>query len=129
MPSAWVREAQDLGAGEILLNSMDADGTKDGYDLRVIEAVRPVTSRPADRQRRRRRPGRTSRRPCAAGADAVLAASVFHFGQLTIARGEGRAAGGGVHRALTAAATPHTPTAHMANDVPRSAATDSSSPT
>ncbi len=79
----WCAEAARLGAGEILLNSMDADGTKDGFDLELISLVRaavpiPVIASggagtvdhflPAIR----------------AGADAVLAASVFHFGDLTI---------------------------------------------
>ncbi len=79
----WAQRAAELGAGEILLNSMDADGTKDGYDLPLLRLVRarvdvPVIASggagaigdfvPAVR----------------GGADAVLAASVFHFGDLTI---------------------------------------------
>ena len=42
----WVQQVQDLGAGELLLNSMDADGTRDGFDLEMIGAVRNVTSLP-----------------------------------------------------------------------------------
>jgi imidazole glycerol-phosphate synthase subunit HisF len=81
---AWVREAQGRGAGEILLNSMDADGTKDGYDLSMIEAVRSVTSLPLVASGGA---GALDHFAPAvrAGADAVLAASVFHYGQLTIA--------------------------------------------
>lgn len=79
----WAIEATTLGAGEILLNSMDADGTKAGYDLELIELIRREVSVPliasggagalAD-----------FAPAVAAGADAVLAASVFHFGTLTI---------------------------------------------
>ena len=79
----WVKEAVDRGVGEVLLNSMDADGTTDGYDLEMLEAVRRVVDVPliasggagtvehfVDAAR--------------AGADALLAASVFHFGTLGI---------------------------------------------
>ena len=80
---AWVREAAERGAGEILLNSMDADGTKDGYDLELIELVRPAVRVPLIASG-----GAGSLADfapaVAAGADAVLAASVFHFGELTI---------------------------------------------
>ena len=80
----WCREAVERGAGEILLNSMDRDGTTDGFDLEMIEAVRKVVDVPViasggagtvqhfvDAAR--------------AGVDAVLAASVFHYGTLTVA--------------------------------------------
>jgi cyclase len=79
----WARRGEELGAGEILLNSMDADGTKDGYDLELIRAVRAVVSVPVIASGGA---GRLSdfAPAVAAGADAVLAASVFHFGQLTI---------------------------------------------
>jgi cyclase len=80
----WVRRAADLGAGEILLNSMDADGTKDGYDLELIRLVRGVVEVPVIAS------GGAGQvedfAPAVeAGADAVLAASVFHFGDFTIA--------------------------------------------
>ena len=80
---AWVREASDLGAGEILLNSMDADGTKQGFDLEMIRAVRGDTQVPLIASGGA---GKLEHFPPAveAGADAVLAASVFHFGSLTI---------------------------------------------
>ena len=80
---AWVREAQERGAGEILLNSMDADGTKDGYDLELIALARAVTSLPLIASGGA---GAVEHFAPAvrAGADALLAASVFHFGQLTV---------------------------------------------
>lgn len=80
---AWVREATDRGVGEILLNSMDADGTKDGFDVEMIAAVRQRTTVPLIASGGA---GRVEHFVAAveAGADAVLAASVFHFGDLTI---------------------------------------------
>jgi imidazole glycerol-phosphate synthase subunit HisF len=79
----WAARAADLGAGEILLNSMDADGTLAGFDLALIAAVRAVVSVPVIASG-----GAGSASDFApavqAGADAVLAASVFHFGQLRI---------------------------------------------
>jgi cyclase len=79
----WARRAAELGAGEILLNSMDADGTKDGYDLELIRLVRATVTVPVIAS------GGAGKladfAPAVrAGADAVLAASVFHFGDLTI---------------------------------------------
>jgi cyclase len=79
----WARKATQLGAGEILLNSMDADGTKNGFDLEMIQAVRGVTQVPLIASGGA---GRLDHFVAAvdAGADAVLAASVFHFGDMTI---------------------------------------------
>ncbi|NLU74605.1 imidazole glycerol phosphate synthase subunit HisF [Streptomyces sp. HNM0575] len=79
----WAQRAAELGAGEILLNSMDADGTKDGYDTEMIEAVGRHVSVPVIASGGA---GRLEHFPAAvvAGADAVLAASVFHFGDLRI---------------------------------------------
>ncbi|MET7987545.1 MULTISPECIES: imidazole glycerol phosphate synthase subunit HisF [unclassified Streptomyces] len=79
----WAHRAAELGAGEILLNSMDADGTKDGYDIEMIEAVRKHVTVPLIASGGA---GRLDHFPpaIAAGADAVLAASVFHFGDLRI---------------------------------------------
>ncbi|MCZ7430736.1 imidazole glycerol phosphate synthase subunit HisF [Streptomyces sp. WMMC1477] len=81
----WAHRAAELGAGEILLNSMDADGTKDGYDTEMIAAVRRHVSVPVIASGGA---GRVADFPAAvtAGADAVLAASVFHFGDLRIAQ-------------------------------------------
>ncbi len=80
---AWAQQAADLGAGEILLNSMDADGTKDGYDLPLIRLVRAAVTVPVIASGGA---GKVADFAPAvqAGADAVLAASVFHFGELTI---------------------------------------------
>ena len=79
----WAAQVASLGAGEILLNSMDADGTKAGFDLELIEAVRAVVDIPVIASGGA---GAVEHFPPAvtAGADAVLAASVFHFGDLTI---------------------------------------------
>jgi cyclase len=79
----WARQGAELGAGEILLNSMDADGTKAGFDLPLIAAVREVVGIPVIASGGA---GVAAHFPPAidAGADAVLAASVFHFGELTI---------------------------------------------
>jgi cyclase len=79
----WARRAAGLGAGEVLLNSMDADGTQAGFDLELIEAVRaavdvPVIASGGAGQVADFGPA------VAAGADAVLAASVFHFGEIRI---------------------------------------------
>jgi cyclase len=80
---AWAAEATELGAGEIFLNSMDADGTLAGFDLELIAAVRAVASVPIIASGGA---GKASDFAPAvdAGADAVLAASVFHFGALRI---------------------------------------------
>jgi len=79
----WAARGQELGAGEILLNSMDADGTRAGFDLRMIEAVRAVVDIPVIASGGA---GTVEHFPPAvrAGADAVLAASVFHFGLIRI---------------------------------------------
>ncbi|MBP0450313.1 imidazole glycerol phosphate synthase subunit HisF [Kitasatospora sp. RG8] len=79
----WAGRAAELGAGEILLNSMDADGTKDGYDLDMIRAVRKAVAVPVIASGGAGKLGDFA--PAVeAGADAVLAASVFHFGDLRI---------------------------------------------
>jgi imidazole glycerol-phosphate synthase subunit HisF len=79
----WARRGADLGAGEILLNSMDRDGTKDGFDLALISLVRAAVTIPVIASGGA---GALEHFPPAvdAGADAVLAASVFHFGELSI---------------------------------------------
>ena len=79
----WITEVTRLGAGEILLNSMDADGTEDGFDLELIRGARAATTLPLIASGGA---GTAAHFPPAveAGADAVLAASVFHFGQMTI---------------------------------------------
>ena len=79
----WVAQAAALGVGEVLLNSMDADGTRAGYDLELLQAVRAAVRVPVVASGGA---GAVEHFAPAvhAGADAVLAASVFHFGQLTI---------------------------------------------
>ncbi|WP_091782953.1 imidazole glycerol phosphate synthase subunit HisF [Pedococcus dokdonensis] len=79
----WCARAGELGAGEILLNSMDADGTKAGFDVELIELVRREVRIPLIASGGA---GRVEHFAPAvrAGADAVLAASVFHFGELSI---------------------------------------------
>ncbi|CAN5410843.1 hypothetical protein BH10ACT8_BH10ACT8_08110 [soil metagenome] len=79
----WARRAAELGAGEILLNSMDADGTRDGFDLPLIRLVRAAVTVPVLASGGAG-PAADFAPAVAAGADAVLAASVFHFGTLTI---------------------------------------------
>jgi len=81
---AWARRGVELGVGEILLNSMDADGTTAGFDLEMIDAVRAVVDVPLIASGGA---GRAEDFPPAieAGADAVLAATVFHFGTLRVA--------------------------------------------
>jgi cyclase len=79
----WASRAAELGAGEVLLNSMDADGTRAGFDLELIRAVRaavtvPVIASGGAGQVADFAPA------VVAGADAVLAASVFHFGTIRI---------------------------------------------
>lgn len=90
----WCARAADLGAGEILLNSMDADGTRDGFDLELIRLVRAEVTVPVIASGGA---GRVEDFPPAvdAGADAVLAASVFHFGDLTIGEVKAALAGAG----------------------------------
>ncbi|KRF17375.1 imidazole glycerol phosphate synthase subunit HisH [Nocardioides sp. Soil797] len=90
----WAARAAELGAGEILLNAMDADGTQDGFDLELIRAVRREVSIPVIASG-----GAGSVDHFApavdAGADAVLAATVFHFGTLRIADVKGALAASG----------------------------------
>lgn len=79
----WAARAAALGAGEILLNSMDADGTRDGFDLELIQAVRAEVSIPVIASGGAGAVAHFAP-AVAAGADAVLAASVFHFGTLRV---------------------------------------------
>jgi cyclase len=92
---AWVRECTERGAGEILLTSMDRDGTSDGYDLPLTQAISEAVGVPviasggagtlehlADALR--------------SGADAALAASIFHYGQFTVGEAKRHLAGAGI---------------------------------
>jgi cyclase len=79
----WVREVQDLGAGELLINSIDADGTRDGFDIELIEKIRAISRVPIIAS------GGAGKiehfvEAALAGADALLAASVFHEGTISI---------------------------------------------
>lgn len=80
----WAAQGAELGVGEILLNSMDGDGTRDGFDLELLEKVRAAVSVPIIASGGA---GRAEHFPpaVAAGADAVLAATIFHFGEVTVA--------------------------------------------
>ena len=80
---SWAARGAELGAGEVLLNSMDADGTQAGFDLELVSAIRREVGVPVVASGGA---GRPDHFPPAvdAGADAVLAASVFHFGTLRI---------------------------------------------
>ena len=80
----WAREAIERGAGELLVNSIDADGTKQGYDLELVAAVRELSSVPVIASGGAGAVADFAP-AVAAGADAVLAASVFHNGELTVA--------------------------------------------
>ncbi|MFD7075711.1 imidazole glycerol phosphate synthase subunit HisF [Nocardioides sp. NPDC059952] len=79
----WAAKAVELGAGEILLNAMDADGTEDGFDIDLIKAVRSEVTVPVIASGGA---GKAEHFPPAveAGADAVLAATIFHFGKVRI---------------------------------------------
>ncbi|MFO6505860.1 imidazole glycerol phosphate synthase subunit HisF [Corynebacterium freneyi] len=79
----WARRGEELGVGEILLNSMDGDGTKDGFDLELLRKVRAAVDVPIIASGGA---GAAEHFPPAvdAGADAVLAASIFHFGEVSI---------------------------------------------
>jgi cyclase len=92
---AWAREAVDRGAGEILLTSMDRDGTSDGYDLALTAAVCDAVSVPVIASG-----GAGELEDLAdvlrAGADAALCASIFHYGRHTIAEAKAHLAGAGI---------------------------------
>jgi cyclase len=91
----WAAEAAELGVGEILLNSMDADGTRQGFDTDLIGRVRAAVSVPMIAS------GGAGTVPhfvaaVQAGADAVLAAGVFHYGELTVGQVKDGLAAAGV---------------------------------
>jgi cyclase len=89
---AWARRAIELGAGELLVNSIDADGTKQGFDLQLVRLMHELSSVPVIASGGAGAVEHFAP-AIAAGADAVLAASVFHNGELTV---------GDVKRALAA---------------------------
>jgi cyclase len=81
---AWAREVERLGAGEIVLTSMDADGTKDGFDLEITAAVSEAVSIPVVASGGAGCPEHLADAILLGKADAALAASIFHFGEYTI---------------------------------------------
>jgi cyclase len=81
---AWAQEVERLGAGEIVLTSMDADGTKDGYDLEITRAVTRTVRVPVVASGGAGCPAHLADAILLGGAEAALAASIFHFGQYTI---------------------------------------------
>ncbi|BBO35362.1 imidazole glycerol phosphate synthase subunit HisF [Lacipirellula parvula] len=81
---AWAKQVEELGAGEIVLTSMDADGTKDGYDLEITAAVSAAVSIPVVASGGAGRPEHLADAVTIGKADAALAASIFHFGEYTI---------------------------------------------
>ena len=80
----WARRVEHLGAGEIVLTSMDSDGTKDGYDLEITAAVSEAVSIPVVASGGAGRPEHLADAVLIGKADAALAASIFHFGEYTI---------------------------------------------
>jgi cyclase len=81
---SWAQRVEELGAGEIVLTSMDADGTKDGYDLEITAAVSAAVSIPVVASGGAGRPEHLADAVTIGKADAALAASIFHFGEYTI---------------------------------------------
>ncbi|HEU5002762.1 MAG TPA: imidazole glycerol phosphate synthase subunit HisF [Actinomycetota bacterium] len=92
----WAARAQALGAGEILLTSMDRDGTKDGYDLELLAAVNAGITIPLVASGGAGTLQHFSDAVLSGGADAVLAASLFHFGQLRVAEVKDHMAADGI---------------------------------
>jgi len=81
---SWARRVEELGAGEIVLTSMDCDGTKDGYDLEITRAVSDAVGIPVVASGGAGRPEHLADAILIGRADAALAASIFHFGEFTI---------------------------------------------
>jgi cyclase len=80
----WAQEVERLGAGEIVLTSMDADGTKDGYDLEMTAAVTRAVTIPVVASGGAGCPDHLADAVLIGGAEAALAASIFHYGQYSI---------------------------------------------
>lgn len=98
---AWAKRVEELGAGEIVLTSMDADGTKNGYDLPMLEAVSRAVSIPVVASGGAGSPEHL-RAAFAAGADAALAASIFHYNEHSIPATKAYLAARGVPVRVTA---------------------------
>ncbi len=95
-PVAWARRVEELGAGEIVLTSMDCDGTKDGYDLEITRAVSEAVSIPVVASGGAGKPEHLADAILLGKADAALAASIFHFGEFTIRQTKQIMAGRGI---------------------------------
>jgi cyclase len=95
-PVAWARRVEELGAGEIVLTSMDCDGTKDGYDLEITRAVSEAVSIPVVASGGAGKPEHLADAILLGKADAALAASIFHFGEFTIHQTKQIMAGRGI---------------------------------
>ncbi len=93
---AWARRMAELGAGEILLTSMDRDGTRDGFDLALTRAVSDAVPVPVIASGGVGNLEHLAEGVLEGGADAVLAASIFHFGEYTIAEAKAHLAGRGI---------------------------------
>jgi cyclase len=93
---SWAKKVEELGAGEIVLTSMDCDGTKDGYDLEITEAVSTAVSIPVVASGGAGKPEHLADAILLGKADAALAASIFHFGEFTIHETKEIMAGRGV---------------------------------
>lgn len=93
---AWARRVEALGAGEIVLTCMDADGTKQGYDLEITRAVADAVSIPVVASGGAGTPDHLADAVLMGHADAVLAAGMFHFGEYTIQAAKQRMAARGV---------------------------------
>jgi cyclase len=98
----FAREVAALGAGELLVTSMDRDGTKGGYDLALTRAIADAVSMPGDRLGGRGRPRPPGGRGAGGHASAVLAASIFHFGQHSIGEAKAHMARAGLAMRLDA---------------------------
>jgi cyclase len=111
---AWAREVQRLGAGEIVLTSMDADGTKNGYDLEMTRAVVDAVEIPVVASGGAGNPEHLRAVLADAGASAALAASIFHYREYSIAETKEYLARHGVPVRMVAAAAPaHAPPAEI----------------
>ncbi len=93
---SWAQEAVDLGAGEVLLTSMDRDGTNDGYDLELTRAVADAVAVPVIASGGAGELGHLSEAITAGGADAVLCASIFHYGSYRVREAKERLAADGI---------------------------------
>ena len=92
----WARRMAEQGAGEILLTSMDRDGTKSGFDLALTRAVADAVSVPVIASGGVGNLDHLADGVQQGGADAVLAASIFHYGEYTVAQAKARMAERGI---------------------------------